>query len=100
MESEVGTIAGALGTLLTAIFIAWKGYKDKQKEEDSNEVVAAGVIQDNASIRDNTAQLIALNVNIARMVDGLDGVEEQMRLNHAALTRLADIEIMLGKRRE
>lgn len=84
-------IASALATFITTVWLAHKGWKDAKSTPESNThtqgTLLSASLQDNASIRNNTEQLRIMNHNMEELVD-------QMRLNHAAMTRMADITLM------
>lgn len=91
---DVQTLAGALGALIVTAILTWTGYKKEKASPSAEAEVLSGVIQDNSSIRENTAQLVRINDNMEDMVVALKEATEQMRENKAALIRLADIHVM------
>lgn len=86
---DIQAIAGAIGALITAAYIAWKGYSEKQTNGDGQ--VMAGIIQDNTTMRENTEQLRELRQELRVFNDHVDELITQMKLNQVAFSTFTDL---------
>lgn len=83
-EVDWQVVAAAIGIFITTVYTAWRGWRDKREEKQSSTPLA--IFQDAAIAREQVTEMTRLNHNLETV--------------SAQLTRITDIIIMLGSRRD